>query len=52
MSLPMRLITSPTEAHTSVVSTPRKVPCLVSLTRSWQQDTETALIMLQGDPIE
>mmetsp|Transcript_20714 Transcript_20714/g.47969 ORF Transcript_20714/g.47969 Transcript_20714/m.47969 type:complete len:278 (-) Transcript_20714:226-1059(-) len=49
MSLPLRLITCPTEAHTSVMSTPPQGP-LLGLSRSWQQDTETALIMLQDDP--
>jgi len=49
MSLPLRLITCPTEAHTSVMSTPPQGP-LLGLSRSWQQDTETALIMLQWRP--
>ena len=31
MSLPLRLITCPTEAYTSMVFTPPKVPCLVSV---------------------
>ena len=49
MSLPLRPITIPIEAHTSVVSIPPQGP-LLGLSRSWQQDTETALIMLQGNP--
>ena len=49
MRLPLRPITCPTEAHTSVVPIPPQGP-LLGLSRSWQQDTETALIMLQGNP--
>jgi hypothetical protein len=47
-SLTLRPTTCPTEAHTSAVAIPPQGP-LLSLSRSWQQDTETALIMLQSD---